>query len=269
MPQKDPKHNIDALLIGTGEFSFAEGAISAADARAKGYLDFGNIAAFTPSRESTLEEHFGSYRGVRRKDAIVVTETDLSYELTVDEFHTKNVALLYGGTIGAEWVQAAQAAVAIDPLVFTAPLPSGTVKWYDITVTSGVRLRQLTSVTITGKVEGTDFEVDLLLGRVRFLINQTTTLNGTVTAPALATGTNGAMQTIVPLNNILLNGFGRLVIFDQNNKGKVVLDHTDFSCQLTAEASGEQDGTGFGEITITVTITSEAGTVYLRNPNQN
>jgi hypothetical protein len=32
----DPLHNIDALLIGTGEFKFSEGAISAADAQARG-----------------------------------------------------------------------------------------------------------------------------------------------------------------------------------------------------------------------------------------
>ena len=42
-----PAHNLTALLLGTAEFSFAEGALSAADGRAKGYVDFGNVVAFT------------------------------------------------------------------------------------------------------------------------------------------------------------------------------------------------------------------------------
>ena len=48
------KHNLKAILVGTGEFCFCPGATSAADAKLKGFRDFGNIVAFTPETENEI-----------------------------------------------------------------------------------------------------------------------------------------------------------------------------------------------------------------------
>ena len=93
----DPLHSVAALLIGTGEFSFSEGAVSAADAKAKGFVDFGNISAFTPNITAESQEHVGSYRGVRRVDKTVTTKASLDYSLKCDEWSPTILRMLYGG----------------------------------------------------------------------------------------------------------------------------------------------------------------------------
>jgi hypothetical protein len=81
--------------------------------------------------------------------------------------------------------QAAQTAAAIDGLTFSEASPSKDNVWYDITV-SGGRVRKITTLTLTGTDDlaaGTDYELDDLTGRVRFLKPQTEAITGTVSGP--------------------------------------------------------------------------------------
>ncbi|MCL5099266.1 MAG: hypothetical protein M1608_17375, partial [Candidatus Omnitrophica bacterium] len=89
--------NLDALYLGTGEFSFSPDAISLADARAKGFMDFGNINAtgFKPTTEKV--EHEGSYRGVRRIDTTRITKALLEYQIKCDEWDREKLKLILGG----------------------------------------------------------------------------------------------------------------------------------------------------------------------------
>jgi hypothetical protein len=263
MPQKDPPHNLDALLIGTGEFSFSPDAASAADARAKGYQDFGNVLAFTPSVEPSSEEHVGSYRGVRRKDRTVTTETKLQYQLRLDEWNLKNLEIMLGGAATTGFTQAAISAAAGEVLGFTAT-PAVIGRWYELRSAAGAPLRAITTVTIATKVEGTDFEVDLLLGRIRFLTAQAADLTPTLTVAAIVAGSEGAFRGLIPMADPVKAGFGRLVVFDQYDANKVVLDHRDFSCDVAIESVSEVDGTGFTDMTLNVNVTSVPGVVYVR-----
>jgi hypothetical protein len=266
--QVDPAHNLVALLIGTGEFSFSEDATSAANAQARGYLDFGNIVASTPSQENSKEEHFGSYRGVRRVDKTINTENKLRYKIKVDEWNRKNLEILYGGSSTTGHLQSALSAVAGQVLGFTAT-PAVIGKWYDIKTSAGARLLNLTTVTIATKVEGTDFVLDLLLARVKFLTAQAADLTPTITCAAIVAGDAFNYAGITPMASPKKTGFGKLVIFDQESANKAVLIHEGFSCEVTLDSSSEVDGQKFSEITLDVLVTDTVGTVLLRDSNDN
>lgn len=264
----DPLHNITALLIGTGEFSFSEGAVSAADAQAKGFLDFGNIVAFTPEAAVTKEQHQGSYRGVRRADRTVITENAFSYKLRCDEWNRKNLALLYGATPTTGHTQAALSAVAGAALGFTA-VAAKIGYWYDLLTVGGTRVYDITAVTIATKIENTDFSVDYKMGRVRFLTAQAADLVPTITAPAIVAGAAGSFLGMTPLADPVKKGWGRLIVFDQESTNKVVYQHVDFSCEVSLDSASEIDGTAFTDLTLDVRITDSVGKVLVRTPNEN
>lgn len=264
----DPLHNTTALLIGTGEFSFSEGAISVADAQKRGFLDFGNIVAFTPEAAVTKEEHMGSYRGTRRADRTVITENGFSYKLRCDEWNRKNLELLYGASSTTGHTQTAKSAVDGTVLGFTA-VPAKIGYWYDILAADGSRVFDLTAVTITTKVEGTDFEVDYKMGRIRFLTAQAADLTPTITAPAIVAGAAGSFLGLTPLADPVKKGFGRLYVFDQESTNKVVYQHVDFSCEVSLDSASEIDGTAFTDITLDVRITGTVGKLLVRTPNEN
>jgi hypothetical protein len=269
MPQVDPAHNLIALVIGIGEFSFSPGAVSVADALTKGYLDFGNVVALTPNVESTKEEHFGSYRGVRRKDKTIVTENRLDYQLRCDEWNKKNVEIAFGATEGSVFTQAALSAVAGATLGFTA-VPAVIGRWYELRTSAGARLRNLTTVTIATKVEGTDFVLDLLLSRIKFLTAQAADLVPTITCSAITAGQANSGFQFTPLADPVKQGYGRLTIYDQNDNNKVIYDHYEFACEISVETVAEIDGTSINEMTITVSVTGDVpGTYYLRDENEN
>ena len=266
--QIDPAHNLVALLIGTGEFNFAEGAISAANARAIGFLDFGNIVAFTPSLDVNKQEHVGSYRGVRRIDKTIVTQNKFSYKLTCDEWNLENIRILFGADDAAGHTQAALSAVVGETLGFTA-VAAKIGRWYDLRTSAGLRLRDITTATIATKVEGTDFVLDLKLARVKFLTTQAADLVPTITCPALAVTDEGAFFGLTPGQSPVKSGYGNLVLFDQHNPNKVVLQHENFSCDVSIDSASAIDGTGFTEISMEVLVTGDLGRVLVREANQN
>lgn len=264
-----PKHNLKALVVGTGEFSFSEGAASAAETLLKGWLDFGNIVAFTPAMEASTEEHMGSYRGIRRKDKTISTENALQYTIKADEWNAALLKILFGATAGAGLAQSAITATAGSAWLFTSPSPSGTQKWYDVKDASGVRIRKLTALTIATLTEGTDFEVDYLLGRVRFLVTQTATRTPTITCSAITAGSVDSYIPLTPFGDVIKQGFGRLVCYDQNDNNVIVYSHEDFSCEVTLDSSSEMGGTGIGELALKVVVTDTVGLVYVRQENDN
>lgn len=353
--QVDPTHNLVALLLGTGEFSFSENAINPADTFVKGWRDFGNIMAFTPDIKPTKLQHVGSYRGVRRVDRQVISQTQTNYKIKVDEANLENVRIMYGTTDTSPFTQGALSAASGQPFGF------GTVAavigfWYDIMTAGGgqqlsgvtvattgtgvalgdtftvaggtttqatvvkataidsagkllavsivtpgvysvlpttpntpatsgsgtgvtlnlsyapivaVQLRNLTTVTISALVEGTDFVLDLLNGRIKFLTAQATNRTPVITCPAIAAGDDASFFGLVPMANPTKRGYGRLTVYDQNQPTKVVLQHYNFSCDITLDATSEIDGTKWNDNTIDVLVTSDVGTLYVRNANQN
>src|SRR4051812_44171623 len=129
-------HNLNALVIGTGEFSFAAGATSLAAAQLIGWVDFDNVTTGTIQSKSTTKEHKGSYRGVKRLDKTHVTETKVGYQLKFDAIDAQKVTLLFRGTRLANYTRIVRTAAAADAIA--SPVIG---RWYDINI-GGARVRE-------------------------------------------------------------------------------------------------------------------------------
>jgi hypothetical protein len=254
--------NLEALLLGTGEFKFAEGATAAtAGTPAKPYKSLGNVKAFSMQPENTKVEHKGSYRGIKRVDRTKVTEVKAGYVLTLDEFADLNLLMLFYGAAAAGFTQAAASSANGDAMDFSANA-AVIGAWYDLKI-AGARVRNLTAVTISTLTEGTDFVLDKELGRIRFLTAQSTSRTPVITAPAITISSAEYLKGITPLQSATKSGIGSLAIFDENTP-KVVLEHHSFGCDLSLEGQPNIDGENYSEMQIKVQITDPVGTVHHR-----
>lgn len=113
-------------------------------------------------------------------------------------------------------------------------------------------------------LQGTDFEVDDVLGRVRFTAAQTATIQPIVSSPAIAADGANFLHSMTPLEDAEVEGYGRLVVFDQHDAG-VVVDHRDFKCKIKADTTGAFDGTNWTELKLNVqALSDEIGTIFNR-----
>ncbi len=265
---RDPlvdQHNLNALLIGTGEFHFAKNATTEliAGAAGKGYKSFDNVKMFALQPEIEKKEHKGSYRGIRKIDKTIVTAMNFTYKLTFDAIGLNKLLLMFLGSEGTAYTQLIATAANADAMAFsTGASASGIVNWYDV-LRSGVQVRDLTALTIATLVEGTDFVVDYKLGRVRFLVDQVASLVPVVTAPAITSSSTGYLRTITPFQEAIQKGIGRLLCYDQNSNSIVAFDHKGFGCELSVMGNTE-----FAEDVATIDVlcrvTSPAGSVFSR-----
>jgi len=116
-------------------------------------------------------------------------------------------------------------------------------------------------------VEGTDFEVDLDQGRIRLITTQTTTLYPYVTGPAVVAGGDNYMRRMIPLDNPTRSGMGKLLVFDQDDRNKLVWAHTGFSCEVMIDSLSALDGQKFVEQVFAVSTTGKKGFIGLRQAN--
>lgn len=265
-------HNIRALVVGaTIEFAFAEAPIGTSVALAGGPLypfqDFGNLTGLDVDSGMESEKRMTSYRGVRREISEEPTLTRLAYKLKSPEADPRKLAIAFNASESGAFTQAALAAVDGQALDFTtAAAVIGA--WYQLRTAAGVSVRNVTTLTIATKVEGTDFVVDKELGRVRFLTAQTASLTPVLTVSAVtADPSDLAMNVLKPMQKPIRRGIGRLIVFDRDTKNKVVLDHHDFTCEIVLEGSGlnGQDGKSAAETSLKITVTDQEGTMVVRS----
>jgi hypothetical protein len=110
--------------------------------------------------------------------------------------------------------------------------------------------------------EGTDYEVDLRSGRVRFLTTQSGTVIPFLTAAAITSSSAAYARSIEPLQDPIFEGYGRLLVFDPDKTDRIMIDHRDFSCTVIAERAGELDGKKPVEVTLRVTVTDDVGECF-------
>ncbi len=220
-------HNLAALTIGTGEFSFCNGAISVAAAQAIGWDDFDNVTTGTIQSKATTKEHKGAYRGIRRVDKTHATDTKIGYQLKFDAIDAKKLVYVFRGTRLANYTQVVRTAAAVDAI--TTPTIG---KWYDILI-SGVRVREISAMTFSAGVEDTDFVVDYKTGRIR-AVTATGFGTLTVTAPAILITSTNTFARIQPATTPIARGMGRLSVW--NDDGTLVLEHYDFYCEIFPSA---------------------------------
>lgn len=245
-------HDLTALPVGIGEFSFAEGAVTPAAAQIAGFDDFGNLSVASLQSKSTPKEHKGSYRTGRRIDKTSITDTLVGYQIKADEITARKLRLFFYGTQGTNFTQVVRSAVAADAIA--SPVLG---KWYDILI-GGVRIRELTVVASAAGVEDTDYVVDYQTSRIRAL---TATGFGalTVTAPAILVTSANTLKMITPQAQTRVTGMGRILIFDSETNTKII-DHHDFGCEI--RPSGNVDfGDKEAELTFDILVTSPVGLV--------
>lgn len=178
----------------------------------------GNTPEFSYTIESTNLDHFDSDAGIRTKDESVTTEINRTGTITTDNIDPYNVSLFLLAASGTQ-TQTSQTGVSE---TIASPLKD---RYYQLGVSasnpSGVRA--ITTVTVTQgtlKTEGTDYVLDLALGRVFFPATSSIT-EGT----AITIGYNrsaATRQQIITSANAALYGGLRFVA--TNPKG-VLLDY--------------------------------------------
>jgi hypothetical protein len=150
---------------------------------------------------STLNasEHLSSREGLKTVDKEVVVSQKMTLSLTLDEINFQNLALLFSGET-ATLTNPSIAGFAKYEMITAASGGVELGRWYDIVDASGIRCYD---IQVTGElilnngddevllVEGTDYEEDLVMGRVFLLttatkISAAEALDVTVTANAAA-----------------------------------------------------------------------------------
>jgi len=123
-----------------------------------GERDLGNAPSFVVTPNVEQLEHYSSRTGIRSKDHEVDVQQSLNVKFSLDEISVDNLALvLYGD--GVEVMAQGDGNVGAEAMTL----------YQDRWVKMNNRNISVSSVGIAGYVEGTDYEVDHSVGRIRAL----------------------------------------------------------------------------------------------------
>lgn len=158
-----------ALQHETTELQIPRGRVYFKPAGANGEQAFGNCPSVTLTINTTKAEHFSSQTGLRQKDAAKDIEVNRTGQISCDHMTMANAARFFAGAVAA----VAQGAATVTNEVYTVT-PG---EFYQIGATpanpfgarniSAVAVKDSTEVTTY--TEGTDYELDLALGRLQIL----------------------------------------------------------------------------------------------------
>lgn len=225
------KTNPKDYFIGRGRLFMS--AVDSVGFPVGGYRDLGNVKAFTFNVESEELEHRSSRSGLKTIDAKVTISQDMNFSLTLDEVNLNNLALFLSG----ETATRAQGALSItgDKNVAVADRDA----WYDLYdvddmssggYPQGNRAYSVSAVTVTSDdgvttyVEGTDYELDLVMGRV-FILSSGSIPAGTIGAPTLLdvefTGAAVTLEQVRGLTDSEIAGAFKFISENPNDNGKL------------------------------------------------
>lgn len=153
--------------LGRGEVHFGKFAPGTTTPMGERYL--GNTPEFNLTIDVENLDHYSSDRGIREKDDSVVLQADRSGSLTTDSVRPDNIALFFFGT--KETVTVVSAASQTQTYNGS---PAGLSVQLGTNSQNPSGARNVETVTLTtvpptpALVEGTDYVVDLVRGRVMF-----------------------------------------------------------------------------------------------------
>lgn len=173
-------------LPNTEDYSLGRGVVyaSAIDPTTEkpdngGWRDLGNATEFTLTIETETLEHQSSRKGLRIIDKEVILSQQMSISFTLDEINDENLAEFMSGTT------ATHTNVAIAGFTnFTMVSSVSLGRWYDIVNSTGERAYDIDSADLAltetsgapvALVEGTDYTLDLKMGRI-FLLSTATNI---------------------------------------------------------------------------------------------
>lgn len=189
--------------LGRGKLYVAKLDTSTGLPNTDGYRDVGNVPDFSISIDIEELLHQSSQRGLRVTDKRVVVSQTMNLSISLDELSSQNMALFFSG----DTATVVNPAVAgFGPVTLTTALLQG--QWYDIVNGSGVRAVDVDAadVTVTDGVPntavlGTDYNLDLKMGRIFVIVGGLVLTNGenlrvTVAADA---GAAASLQQVTAL----------------------------------------------------------------------
>ena len=267
-------HHTRAEIQGTVEFYFSEDAVSAADARVRGYLNLGNFLGAEiksdPKRTPTMK----AVRGVVIEGGSTGAGVSLAIELTTKEvadFRKAVLALMAADA--APFTQAAIANAAIDTIAFTAQVPAKLNYDYPLTK-DGAQLRHIGACTlaVTGGVpvlvENDDFILDKENGFIRF-INPAklpaAVVTPTVTVPAIDATHDKYMLGVTPMTKPVRRGYGRFIVYDGDAKNRIVQEMEARPIELYTSGGFSVSHENQSEQKLTAMFTSNAERWLVRN----
>lgn len=143
--------------------------------RGERYL--GNTTALNVSLSPETIEHFNMDRGFKEKDESATLSNNIALSFTTDNINPENVALFFSGRSRTLAVAAEAAGVS----TFTR-VAKGLTYQIGQSDANPSGLRTLTSAVVkkgsTSLVEGTDYSIDLALGRMTLLAGGSTVVTG-------------------------------------------------------------------------------------------
>lgn len=176
--------NTNDYRIGRGTLYAAP--LDAVTGRPHEYRDLGNVSDFVLTLSTDKQEHSSSRSGLKVVDKSVVINQKLTLKITLDELNFDNLALFFSGSTSATVANASA-------ITSQAHSFYGKGRWYDVMDASGNRAYDCATITVATMTLGTDFTVDLKMGRIFVLstsagawgssaspvsLNVTTTLSG-------------------------------------------------------------------------------------------
>lgn len=164
-----------------------------------GYRDVGNVPDFSISIDIEELLHQSSQRGLRVTDKRVVVSQTMNLSISLDELSSQNMALFFSG----------DTATVTNPAVagFAANVLTTSVKlgqWYDIVNASGVRAVDVDAADVTVRkvagavvlVNGTDYLLDLKMGRIFVKTTATSITTGDSMDVAIAADAGAAASLL-------------------------------------------------------------------------
>lgn len=189
--------------LGRGKLYVAKLNTSTGLPTTDGYRDVGNVPDFSISIDVEELLHQSSQRGLRVTDKRVVVSQTMNISISLDELSSQNMALFFSG----DTATATNPAVAgFGPVTLTTSLLQG--QWYDIVNASGVRAVDVEAakVTVTDAVPntavlGTDYNLDLKMGRIFVIVGGSVLSNGESLKVTLAAdaGAAASLQQVTAL----------------------------------------------------------------------
>ena len=215
--------------------------------------DLGNMQMFESDFGIKRKEHFSARRGVLSLDRYDAFSSMGVWHITLDEFTTATLALLWSGTAGTAFTQAAVTAGTL--MQTMSPGQSASIGFYG--------LYSASVTTPVSKVEPGDYIIDRGGGKIYIPLTSTiaasTAVTVTYSAPALT------YDLVTALNTLNRPGTLELQAEDDSQAGKnlVAADAVapvryiwTFPCILSTDKSGQFKADNYREAIMFATLTS-------------
>ena len=258
-------NNIDPrdLLTSTSEIFLAEGTAVTAATR---WQRFANLPGLSYDPQAEHKDTMIMVRGVKRPGKSHTTSINPKFTAKSNELNQQIVDFVFfadeNEDLGSEAVDNAQAALSaaagsdfdFDEGADGAGVTIG--QRTDILNAAGARISNITAIVLTGGeeaygatgdqttlLEGTDYELDALLGQIIWLkaINDDV-ISTSITAPAITSDSDNYMVKRKPNQKGSREMLARMYWYDQDETSKLKLAYEDVLVRIKVTGGFESDG---------------------------